>query len=228
MSYILDALKKATMEREHLHGGVPDLNAQPARTKLSDQSNAEAVHGHGRLKVSTLVITACVMIALGAVAWRVTSPSFKALGMPPITSGLSVDPATVPLAAQPLSAAPTPTVPKMPPPLASTALPSTSTRSSVSPLIAKSNRPRSPTAPSLETPLPLQTPSVSLPALPDNAPKLVVSGSTYSENPDYRILILNGQVFREAESPAAGIIIKKIGARAAVVQFGGKDFLLRY
>ena len=74
-----------------------------------------------------------------------------------------------------------------------------------------------------------QSPSrSSLPPLPNTAPKLLVSGSTYSDNPAWRILIVNGQLFREGESPATGIKIEKIGVRAAVLQYEGSSFLLKY
>lgn len=64
--------------------------------------------------------------------------------------------------------------------------------------------------------------------LPASAPKLLVSGSTFSDNPAYRMLILNGQVFREGDSLGNDLRLDQIRLKAAVVSFQGQQYSLIY
>lgn len=236
MSYILDALKKATTEREHQRGNIPDLSAQPVRGP-PDHGLAREAGLRGRwLTAAALMLAVCVMAAL---VWRLLpvphAESALPLSLPAARAVVTVPtgPAAEPTPARALhpntalSAAPV-----MPPPLPR---PSAPPKPADQTLMANANRAPSvsagavPMAPLAITADNRQTPPLpTLPTLPDAAPKLVVSGSTYSDNAAHRILIVNGQVFREGESPAAGIKIEKIGARAAVLQYEGALFSLRY
>ena len=232
MSYILDALKKATVEREHLHGSIPNLNAQPVRANLSQQSGVDVAHRRGRLTAAMLLFAACAVVAGAAVVWRITSTSAKAPLVPVTAVAEPGDRHSSPVAALSMPAPAAPADPVMPPPFPSASAPPPRAADALP--AAKATRPQPATARPEASPLTPKPSSVSLPALPalpalpDSAPKLVVSGSTYSENPAYRVLIVNGQVYREAESPAAGVTIKSIGARAAVALYDGKEFLIRY
>ena len=226
MSYILDALKKATVEREHLHGSIPNLNAQPVRANLSQQSGVDVAHRRGGLTAAMLLLAACAVVAGAAVVWRITSTSAKAPLVPVTAVAELGDRHSSPVAALSMPAPAAPADPVMPPPFPSASSPPPRAADALP--TAKSTRPQPATARPEASPLTPKPSSVSLPALPDSAPKLVVSGSTYSENPAYRVLIVNGQVYREAESPAVGVTIKSIGARAAVALYDGKEFLIRY
>ena len=59
-------------------------------------------------------------------------------------------------------------------------------------------------------------------------PKLVISGATYSSNPDYRMLIINGQVFHEGDSPALDLSLEEIRPRAAIFNFRGQRYSMGY
>ena len=50
---------------------------------------------------------------------------------------------------------------------------------------------------------------------------LTISGSSYSENPEHRMLIVNGQVFHEGEKPTAELVREQIKPNAAVLSFRG-------
>ena len=59
-------------------------------------------------------------------------------------------------------------------------------------------------------------------------PKLVISGATYADNPTYRMLIINGQVFHEGEKVATDLLLEQIGPKTAVVNFKGQRYSLAY
>lgn len=229
MSYILDALKKATTEREHQRGNIPDLSAQPVRGPPDHDSASGVGLQRKWLIAAALMLAASVMAAL---VWRLLpvqhAESALPLSLPAARAVVTVPTVPVPVPGlNPNTALSAP--PVMPPPLPRpSALPKPADQA----LAANVNRAQSASAGAV----PMASLAIAadnrktppLPALPDAAPKLVVSGSTYSDNAAYRILIVNGQVFREGESPAAGIKIEKIGARAAVLQYEGASFSLRY
>ena len=225
MSYILDALKKATSDREHRQGNIPDLRTQHVR---GQPHHATAI-GLGPWR-KRLIAAAALLLATSVVAtftWRMSSVQTLKRVLPSSPPGVDV------VATQPTvfsvskTNAEMPTVAVMPPPLPS----APSKSADMAPALTSNRTQRAPPA---STPLiapsavSSATPALQLSPLPDNAPKLVVSGSTYSDNSAHRILIVNGQVFREGESPVTGIRIEKIGLKAAVLQYDGKLFLLKY
>ena len=59
-------------------------------------------------------------------------------------------------------------------------------------------------------------------------PKLVISGSTYSENPAYRMVIINGQVFREGDKVATDLNLEQIRPKSAVLNYKGQLYQLAY
>ena len=225
MSYILDALKKATSDREQRQGNIPDLRTQHVR---GQPHHATAI-GLGPWR-KRLIAAAVLLLATSVVAifvWRMSSVQTLERVLP------SSSPAVDVVATQPTvfsvskTNAEMPTVAVMPPPLPS----APSKSADMAPALTSNRTQRAPPASAaLIAPPPVSsaTQALQLSPLPDNAPKLVVSGSTYSDNSAHRILIVNGQVFREGESPATGIRIEKIGLKAAVLQYDGKLFLLRY
>ena len=227
MSYILDALKKATTEREHQHGNIPDLSAQPARGQLKHDSASKAGVLPGKwLMTAAVILAASVVIAF---FWRVLFQSAPVQALPlnaPAERVIVTAPSAPSPPLNPSAAVAVAAVPTMPPPL-----PSVLSKSSD--LAPTANVPRTQRASANIPPIAslastTNTQKFSYPSLPDTAPKLLVSGSTYSENAAHRILIVNGQMLREGESPATGIKIEKIGARAAVLQYEGTLFSLRY
>jgi general secretion pathway protein B len=59
-------------------------------------------------------------------------------------------------------------------------------------------------------------------------PPLAVSGSVYSPDAPSRMLVLDGQVVREGQSAAPGVLVEQIGPKAAVLSFKGQRFELPY
>ena len=59
-------------------------------------------------------------------------------------------------------------------------------------------------------------------------PKLVVSGSVYSQNPAQRMLIVNGQVVNEGASLGPELVLESIGPKSAVLRLRGVPFRLSY
>ena len=225
MSYILDALKKATSDREQRQGNIPDLRTQHVRGQPHHATAIGLGPWRKRLIAAALLLLATSVVAI--FTWRMSSVQTLERVLP------SSSPAVDVVATQPTvfsvskTNAEMPTVAVMPPPLPS----APSKSADMAPALTSNRTQRAPPASALliaPSAVSSATPALQLSLLPDNAPKLVVSGSTYSDNSAHRILIVNGQVFREGESPATGIRIEKIGLKAAVLQYDGKLFLLRY
>lgn len=59
-------------------------------------------------------------------------------------------------------------------------------------------------------------------------PPLVISGSTYSDNPAYRMLIINGQVYREGDFPTPDLKLEQIRPKSALLHYKGSTYLLPY
>ena len=72
----------------------------------------------------------------------------------------------------------------------------------------------------------------SAPPLPDavrkQLPALAFGGAMDSAQAGSRMLIVNGQVYREGESPAPGLVLERIRLRSATVRYGGQRFDMPY
>jgi general secretion pathway protein B len=66
------------------------------------------------------------------------------------------------------------------------------------------------------------------PELRSQVPALVVGGSVYSPKASSRIVILNGQVFREGDQPIAGLSVEQIRLKSTVLAFRGQRFELKH
>jgi general secretion pathway protein B len=55
---------------------------------------------------------------------------------------------------------------------------------------------------------------------------LVVGGVVQSSDPASRMLIVDGQVLREGDAPMPGLVLERIGPRAAVFSLRGLRFEL--
>jgi general secretion pathway protein B len=73
---------------------------------------------------------------------------------------------------------------------------------------------------------------LALNELPDDVrrslPALTVNGASYSETPAHRMLIANGQVYREGDEPAPGLVLEQIRARSAVLRWRGVRYSVPY
>jgi len=112
--------------------------------------------------------------------------------------GAPVFPPQLPGSAQPMTATGLPTVQTAQPP-------------------AVSARPAPPPA----APAPPPPPVAGLPA---DAPKLVVSGGVYSADRNQRMLIVNGQVYKEGADLGSGVQLEQIKPNSAVLRFRGARY----
>ena len=245
MSYILDALKRADADRERDTAAVPDLHAQAdaARGVL-----AAARPSHGWLMTLAL---AAAGVALAALAWRWldASPADAAPPLPvaqapaqgqalaPSTPALApaatIIPAAPPLdASVPLVAPAIAPEPAPIPSLASKpALPPRQPAAAATPAVvaaapAVAGRPSAPASAAAESRI--YSMAELSPDIRSGLPALTVGGSVYSPKAASRIVILNGQVFREGDKPVDGLIVERIGLKSTVLAFRGTRFELKH
>ena len=209
MSYILDALRRAEAEREQEKASVPGVHSavlsdlpMPPVAKRS-ASRAPLAWGLG--------VIAVVVVAVGA--WWL---------------GRSATPVAPSPAPAPAPTAVTAAVPAAPRPAASMTPPPT-------PVAAPAERfpaPAPVVAPAAPVPPP---PAAAMPTyreLPEATRRqlspLNVGGAMHSPDPASRMLILNGQVVRQGDTVAPGLVLEEIQPRAAVLVFQGQRFTLPY
>ncbi len=249
MSYILDALKRADADRERDTAAVPDLHAQAdaARGVL-----AAARPSHGWLMTLAL---AAAGVALAVLAWRWLDAS-PADAAPPLPVAQAPAPAPAPaqaLAPSTPALAPAATIIPAAPPLDASvplvapaiapepapipslaskpALPPRQPAAAATPAVvaaapAVAGRPSAPASAAAESRI------YSMAELPPDIrsglPALTVGGSVYSPKAASRIVILNGQVFREGDKPVDGLIVERIGLKSTVLAFRGTRFELKH
>jgi general secretion pathway protein B len=227
MSYILEALRRSQAERER--GQVPGLHAQPTL-------GAPGPPQRRRLDPMALVVAAAaLLLAAVLLAWwlrrdgaapaaATTGPADLALRPPQPTGALttSVVPPTPQPMPTPAQQAPLPMVVSAPAPAPAPAPAFTPTPAPVVAVaVAAANKPN------LAQPLaPLPKSSASAPSLTvlgaeqrRDLPPLVVGGSVFSDTPASRFVIVNGQLVREGESAAPGVLVERIGPKALVLRW---------
>lgn len=64
------------------------------------------------------------------------------------------------------------------------------------------------------------------PAVRDQLPRLQLAGVTYSSNPLYRMVIVNGQVLHEGDQAAPGLVLERIEPGRTVWAFRGYRYAL--
>ncbi|MEY4766129.1 MAG: hypothetical protein RI907_2802 [Pseudomonadota bacterium] len=238
MSYILDALKKADQEREQ--GQVPGLHAHPGQAH-------DAAPTPGGLSPLVWAGVGVALTLAAVLTWR----------MWPLQAGPSPAPLTVDapvVAATPERNSPSGTQAPSPRPTAS---PKSSHRADGVSMQVDGAPPRSAPgwagqpALSVPAPKPGERPAPA-PTQPDadarphvilgNVPKLSelpesvrrelpplqVGGAMHSPNPAQRMLVLNGQVFHEGDSPQSGLKLEEIRLKSAILNFQGQRFELQY
>lgn len=230
MSYILDALKKADAERER--AVVPGLHAHP-----QDGLSAAADHER-RLPWPALAVGAVLLLG-GALVWTLLSD--RGVRTPPLTAGAEPTAPTAP-AAPPLPApspppAATPAMPTLPaaPPMAAEAPPPTVV---VRPPPAPPPTAAPPTAAMAPPPAAAQQAASApsrVPALAElpadvraSLPPLAISGAVYSPTPSARMIFIGGQVLREGDPVADGVLVERIGASASVLSVRGQKFEVKH
>ena len=233
MSYILDALRRAEADRERERGQVPGLHTQAP-------SGSQAATAAGQRRWLPWAGGGLLLLAgIGAGSWW-ASGQHEAPAPVSLPASLPVpQPAPAPLATPAPVTAPTapmlqpaasasPYLPPAPPPGAIATAPAPRPSSVAAPApppgvaATPAPVPAAPPAPATEAPIPRLT------ELPENTrrelPRLVISGSVYSDNPASRFVIINGDVVREGAHLSADLVLEQIGPRELVLRFKGQRF----
>jgi general secretion pathway protein B len=251
MSYILDALKRADSDRERERGLVPGLHAQP----VPPGKPAKTIN---KVNLSLVAMLGLTLVLAAVLLWRWLSPEPPVAQAVASTAPQQTAPAPAPaagLAVPPPVAANnvTPSKPEQPLPDKAPSAPARSERPE-KPRMAMApaqmtSQPQaedkpgtkpgaSDAAPAPARPKPVVKPAPASPRLPPLSelpqeiraalPKLAVSGATYSDNPAWRMLIINGQVFREGEKITTDLYLAQIRPKAAVLDYKGQRYLMAY
>lgn len=240
MSYILDALRRADSERER--GGVPSLHSRQVPAGIADADDADApARSTGRLWWAVAALSAALVAALAwvfvgrAVPTPVPAPVSVAMAPAPapvLAPAPSPSPALAtpaPTPAPPMAQAPARAQPVAAPPPSPEPAPAPA-RSAAT---AKAPKPAKPVAPVTKPrrtaePDEGDTPVPTVAELPDDVrrqlPQLAVSGASYSKNAASRMLILNGQVFREGDKVANDLVLEQIRLKSAVLSYKGQRY----
>ena len=198
MSYILDALRKSQAERER--GRVPGLDAQPEPGPRAAAAPADARRTGGLLAVAGVGLA----LVLGAAWWWRPAPVVATVAPATVAPAVVAPPVQAPVQAQ--QPAPLPVVVSAPPTVAPTPAPT----------------PASVPAPVLATTAPRAVPLAQLAAdQRRDLPPLVLGGSIWSESALGRFVIVNGQVVREGETAAPGVVLEQITPRSLLVRWRG-------
>jgi len=217
MSYILDALKRADADRDRQRAAVPDLHAQSDAYPFREPAASSTPRWWlGGAALAALGIAALAWWTLGASDPPVPAPPPAAVTVNPPLGVPAAQPAAVPTALvvpTPAAAAPTVVPPATAPP--------------------PPPRPAPRRPPPVTSPAPAAAPPERVPlyaalpaALRSQMPGLAVNGSVYSRTRAGRIVILNGQVFREGDRPTDGLVVEEIRLKSSVLSFRGTRFEL--
>jgi general secretion pathway protein B len=87
---------------------------------------------------------------------------------------------------------------------------------------------QAPATASAATPTRVPTLAELPPELRSQMPTLAVGGSVYSPQAASRIVILNGQVFREGDKPLDGLVVERIGLKSTLLVYRGTRFELKH
>ena len=203
MSYILDALQKAAAERQR--GQVPTLVPPTPWETVSSAAPRRRLGPAG----FALLGMGLAAVLLGiwwkadrapAAATRQATTTAQPPAAPP-TGVPTPEPSGEPAAPQATVAGP----------------PFQSSAPILAPAPAPATRPAAAHPPAAATPAPATL-----------ARELKVSGATYSDNPEHRMLIINGQVVREGQLVRPGLTLEAIGPRSAIFNEGGRRFNLNH
>lgn len=229
MSFILDALQRAKAERERGH--VPGLHSHG--TAIQARTGAPAM---GR---RSLMLGATVLAVAAALVWwwngrapAAPQPAAASTAASQIAARLALAPPSPPPAPALPILAPEPTPaprPAMPPAPQQAPVAAPPVATAAPPDIA-GHAPDAGVAP--KAPAPVTAPARPASTLPAYAggvgPEVKISGATYSENPDHRMLIANGLVVHEGQDIAPDLKLEVIGPRGAVLNHRGTRYNIHY
>jgi general secretion pathway protein B len=224
MSYILDALRRADAERER--GEVPGLHTQQFGV-LPDDDEAPR---RPRLLIATIVV---LVLALAAVlAWNFlggeTAPKTVVVqaqvALPPMPATLA--PVLPPAASQAPIVAPAPAPSMLP---ASAAKETVATRTPGKAQVRREAPAASSAVSASASASDRIYTQAELPeAIRRELPKIAFGGASYSGDKASRMVILNGQVFHEGDTVAAGLVLKQVKQKGAVLAYKGYSYELGF
>lgn len=222
MSYILDALRRADSERDR--GGVPSLHAKPIPDALAEDDEDDTRRRSQPLLWAVIVL---LVLLVAVLAWQfvggrapepasVSAPPAQAVTPPPPVAALPAPPPTPTL---PAPATVDPPVASLPPARPAQRQPQRAvTKKALAPAPASATEP--------------EAPVMAYEQLPDTIrrelPHLVIGGAMYSKTPASRMLILNGQVFREGDKVAGELVLEQIKLKSAVLAYKGYRYGINY
>lgn len=253
MSYILDALKRADNERERERGAVPGLHSQQVLppTTLPDDGDSRAWVWLAGAALA-IVLGGLAWYQFGP-AIQITArpsplpppPSVAAPLPAPAITAITAVPAPEPMSASaPAVAAPVPA--EVPPTVAAAAAPAEATpaRQSVAAQARAARRAAQANEAAARAPTPAPAPTAPPPPavpvervyafndLPANIraeiPSVVIGGSSYSSNPKFRMLMVNGQMYQESEKPLPNLVLEQINPKSAVLSYKGYRYRISY
>jgi len=238
MSYILEALRRAEAERQR--GAVPGLHAQPASAALADAGLPAQSDLPGRWRRAGLAAAALVAVSASLVWLLKPTPTGPPALVAAVQAVAPVSPA--PASAAPVSALPAPGLPPMvpaiPSPVAQTQavaphlLPAAVLAGPAVPPAASMAPAAAPASAEALRPVPdASGPTARLPTLaelPDalrrELPALALGGAVYAEQAAQRMVIVNGQVFREGDRLNADLQVHEIRLKSVVFSLRGQRF----
>ena len=240
MSYILDALKKADQEREQ--GQVPGLLAQQGHA-------TDATEPSGGLSPLVWAGLGVALTLAGVLSWRQwhapdalpsgSGPDVQQRGAPPAppAPGLGGQPPSARLAegmppAPPAGMPPRPEgqgVQAQPQPVPSGAATWPTQPTLRVEGVRPAQAPAAVAGPSPEVKSSTLPKLAELPeALRKELPPLSVGGAMHSSVPAQRMLVLDGQVYHEGDSPQPGLKVEEIRLKSAVLSVRGQRFELLF
>lgn len=207
MSYILEALRRSQAERERERGQVPGLDAQPL-----------APEAPGRAGLSTRWLLpaagAALVVLLALVVWLLRRPA---------PAPVVVQAPTAPAVPAPVAPAPLPVVVSAPPVPVPAPAPVPASAPAPAPVIAPATPPIVVPPVAVAPSRPAEPRTVPLAGLtPEQRrelPPLVVSGSIWSDSAASRFVMLNGQIAREGDTVATGVVLERIRAKSFVLRW---------
>ncbi len=239
MSYILDALRRAQAERGR--GAVPGLHT-PAVTSPSTPDTPAHSGGHrGAWLIAGLAAVAAIVLAWLQFAPRTaphtpvvvasapTPTPAPVVAPEPVKAPEPVVQASAPVAASApvvLDVTPPPPPPPAPPKVA--AAPAPAPVAPAKPTAASNSQ-----QPAAVAPVAAAAPAAPIynvanlpPTVREQLPSLQLAGITYSSNPQYRMVIVNGQVLHEGDSAGPGLVLERIETARTIWAFKGYRYAL--
>jgi general secretion pathway protein B len=251
MSYILDALQRAALERERASGTVPGLQTRSIAATTATQKGGAAVRDRWYLLALMIVLT---ILAISFILWP-RSPESTPVALSPLdsrsaASAIAPTPVAVPAVVSPTAAPepsslnpPSPSLPTSPdtvraapqkmqstaPPAVSVTMPTDAPQSVPVSVPARTSPPPQRSASALQTSKAILPFLKDLPdALRNQLPPLSISGVVYSDNPAQRLLLINGQVLPQGSRAAEDVVLDEIHQRSSDFTFKGTRFKLSH